>query len=129
MSGDIRDRVVIRKKDAAFSWERLTGLLHEAYKRNADSGLGFAAASQSAEQTKRRVQDGTVFIAFLDEEPIGAVCCRVKNNGGHWYDKGITGHISQFAVLPRFKGEGVGSALLDRAYDFFAENGADGGHP
>jgi len=35
----------------------------------------------------------------------------------------IYGYISNFVVLPSYRGRGVGKALIDKAFEFFAEMG------
>ena len=125
-SGESQDRIEIKFKDNSVSWERLTELLHAAYKTNADNGMNFAAASQTVEQTIKRVGDGRILLAFDGLKLVGTITCKIKKDGNSWYKKGINGYIYQFAVLPEYRKNGIGDMLLQGAYEYFEKNNAKG---
>lgn len=125
-SSGAQDGIEIRFKDDSVSWEQLTELLHAAYKTNADNGMNFAAASQTVEQTIKRIGDGRVLLAFDSLKLVGAITCKIKKDGNSWYKKGINGYIYQLAVLPEYRKNGIGDMLLKGAYDYFKNNQANG---
>lgn len=123
-NSDAQSKIEIRFKDNNASWEQITELLHAAYKTNADNGMNFAAARQTVEQTIERVGDGCVLLAFDDDKLIGTITCRIKTDGKRWYEKGINGYLSQLAVLPDNRKNGIGVKLLQSTYEYFKENNA-----
>ena len=99
-SSGAQDGIEIRFKDDSVSWEQLTELLHAAYKTNADNGMNFAAASQTVEQTIKRIGDGRVLLAFDSLKLVGAITCKIKKDGNSWYKKGINGYIYRNLSIP-----------------------------
>jgi predicted N-acetyltransferase YhbS len=99
------------------SYERLTQLLNAAYRRLADMGLNYVAATQDAEITRRRVGLASrCFVACDDAgNVVGTICYYSASRGEHgpaWYERADVGHFGQFAVSPDLQGSGIGSALL-----------------
>jgi ribosomal protein S18 acetylase RimI-like enzyme len=74
---------------------------------------GFAATTPTREQVVDRINEGPVWLAFLDEAIIGTVSAVVK--GRALYIRGL-------AVLPLARGHRVGRRLLREIEVFASEN-------
>ena len=102
---------VIEKPDWV-SWEQITVLLHAAFAEHAARGLTYAACNQTVEHTINRANGATCLVALVDGELGGTACISVCN-------KILRGkvkcHFTQHGIHPRFKGRGVGRAILLKA--------------
>lgn len=108
--------IVIREKDDGVSWEQLTELLHNAYSDWQSAGLNYAAATQSAEATRRRAEPEnavkyTTLVAFDAERPVGTVSYGIFK-GERWYHGEKYLLFYQFGVLREYQKSGIGSRLL-----------------
>jgi GNAT superfamily N-acetyltransferase len=114
-----RSRINLRPFDEARDSDgELTQLLNAAYRRLADMGLNYVAATQDAEMTRRRIGLGDrCFVMCADDGKIaGTICYYSASRGEHgpaWYARSEVGHFGQFAVLPELQGSGIGSTLLE----------------
>ena len=101
--------VIILPKSENISWESITDLMHLSFKERANEGLIYGALHQTAEQTKERVGDGICLVALLNGNLVGTGTVRFFQ-----YNKKRIGKLSQVAVHPDYKKQGIGSLL--RAY-------------
>jgi ribosomal protein S18 acetylase RimI-like enzyme len=60
--------------------------------------------------------DSFAFLAEVDEKTVGYIIGFVQDPSEIW-DTGRIGHIDSFLVLPEMRGQGVGSLLMEAAYD------------
>jgi ribosomal protein S18 acetylase RimI-like enzyme len=98
--------------------------LHEYQSSVADrvEGIELRTAANSAEIVREIYRGwlsegrGFAFVAELDGLPVGYVLCLFEDPHFMW-DTGRMGHIDSFYVLPEARGQGVGRALMDRAYE------------
>jgi GNAT superfamily N-acetyltransferase len=96
------------------SLAELTGLLHRAYGRLAESGLRFVASHQSEEVTAKRAARGECSVAVLGGEIVGTITLNPPGRvqGPAYYQRPGVWVFGQFAVEPALQGRGIGSRLL-----------------
>ena len=113
----------LRKTD---SLEDLTELLHRAYKILADLGLKYVATHQSVEITRKRLKNGTCFVAELDGRIVGTVLYRKPGQpkGCAFYERPDVAHVSQMGVEPELQRQGIGDKLMRHAEETAARDGA-----
>jgi GNAT superfamily N-acetyltransferase len=92
----------------------LTELLHSAYKPLADRGFRYSGTVQPPETTLKRLREGESYFVFWDEELIGTISLYKWKFGSscEYYRKEGVYHFGQYAIKPRFQGQGIGMALL-----------------
>jgi len=120
------DKLTVRFFDEEIdSLDELTELLHRAYKTLADMGLKYLATYQDAATTRRRISNGTCFVALYNEQIVGTITFKMPHGGHdcHWLDRPDVGHISQMAVEPDWQGRGIGDRLMSQAEDFARQQG------
>ena len=118
--------ISIRPVDVRDDLVALTELVHAAYASHAVSGLRFWGTHQSAADTAKRLATGQGFLALADGQMVGTITVRPpqENSPVPLYRMPDVWSFCQFAVHPKLKGLGVGTALHDRALRHAAENGA-----
>jgi uncharacterized damage-inducible protein DinB/GNAT superfamily N-acetyltransferase len=112
--------IEIRPLAARHSFDAITRLLHQAYGPMAVAGMNFTAATQTAEVTARRAAEGQCFVAEHGGEIVGTVTvCGPYAEGEapwaagiSWFRDRDTAHFHQFAVHPKFQGQGLGQRLI-----------------
>lgn len=112
--------VYIRPLREDDSLEELTELLHRAYRVLADMGLQYLATRQDVETTRKRISNGTCFVATVDDKIVGTITFKMPH-GGHgvvWLDRPDIGHISQMAVEPKLQNHGIGARLMRHAEEY-----------
>lgn len=113
--------VQVRPLAARDSFEALTALLHRAYAPLAAQGMNFTAATQTADDTRRRAAEGQCFVAEAGGVLVGTVTvCGPYDvetapwtTDVPWLREPDTAHFHQFAVDPAQQGRGVGRLLLE----------------
>ena len=117
-------RLDIRPLIAADSLDELTALLHAAYATLAQQGWNFTAADQSVEVTRQRLTDAQCYVAVSEGHFIGTVAVRGPKSADDSYLSDVssrlyttpgTALVSQFAVHPSWRGQGLGERLMDAA--------------
>jgi predicted N-acetyltransferase YhbS len=103
----------MRPLNPSDSFEELTSLLHRAYRELAERGLNITAADQSVETTRWRVSEGQCFVAEAEGQLVGTVTLgtRFMDGPAFYHEKGVA-VLGQFAVDPKFRGLGLGEALM-----------------
>jgi GNAT superfamily N-acetyltransferase len=114
----------IRELQTSDSLESLTALLHAAYASLAARGWNFTAVDQSVDVTRNRLDGAQGFVAELDGRLVGTVAIRGPKVAGEsyiadppppLYTTPGTAILSQLAVHPDCRGQGVGERLIDAA--------------
>lgn len=102
------------------SFADLTRLVHAAYKQLADMGFRYWGTWQSEEDTRQRCTEGHCLVAEEHGALVGTVTVKLAHDEGDpdWYRRNGVWVVTQFAVLPKMQGSGLGSALLTRAEQF-----------
>ena len=118
-------QVEIRQINERDCIESLTTLIHEAYASQASLGLRYWATHQSAEVTKKRFASGQGILAELEGDYVGTITVRPPQpeSSVELYRDPRVWSIGQFAVLPRFKGLGIGKRLHDAAIQYALRSG------
>lgn len=97
--------------------EQIAAVLAESFAEFA--GLyapeGFAATTPDAEQVRRRMEEGPIWVAELDEHVVGTVAAVLEEEDGLY--------IRGMAVVPSARDHRVGENLLNAVQRFAAESG------
>lgn len=95
----------------------ITRLLNAAYAELADMGLRFVATWQDDDITLERLRDGEAWLALDGEQIVGVISFIPPGLKDHcpWYAREGVSVFSQFGVWPDRQGQGIGSALLEKA--------------
>lgn len=115
---------IVEKSDDV-SWEKVTEVIHDAYKVNEKNNLLFAALKSTPEENSQKILDGKCFLALDGKEVAGLVFLRfpsypylIKKNGkGKWYCDKLYGMVINLAVREKYKKQGIGEKLLLRLID------------
>jgi len=67
------------------------------------------------EEIKELVNSGELYLALLQDEVAGAF--KLNERDHHWDDDGTALYVHALAVNRKFKGQGIGKAMLDWAGD------------
>lgn len=104
-------------KPANISWETITELLHKAFAEHAEQGLHYSACDQTTEITRKRCENGICLVALSDGVLVGTgtVSFFCKRNKKY-------GYLSQIAVLPNCKTQGIGTKLRDEIVEICFKN-------
>lgn len=122
----------IRPLGPTDSVEALTHLLHTAYASLAAQGWNFTAADQSVEVTRQRLAGAHTLLALDGDRLVGTVAVRgpkspdeayIADPPPPLYCQAGTAILSQFAVHPDCRGQGLGEALMDAAEDWARAQG------
>lgn len=119
------ENLTIRFLNEQDGMESLTTLIHAAYEPHAQCGLRYWATHQSSEDTRKRFASGIGFIATIGLEYVGTITVRPPKPESEiplYREPGVWS-IGQFAVLPRFKGQGIGKRLHDAAIEYAIQHG------
>jgi len=112
--------------------QTLTALLHAAYASLAAQGWNFTAVNQSVDVTRDRLAGAQGFVAELDGRLVGTIAIRGPKPAGEayiadppppLYTTPGTAILSQLAVHPDCRGQGVGERLIDAAEAWAAAQG------
>lgn len=95
--------------------EALAAAYRDAYTANRELGFPAKAGSVTAEEVAGWIRDHWVFVAESDGEVIGGVRLERVENG--------VAKLSRLGVRERWKGEGIGSRLLEHAERAARESG------
>ena len=115
---------VIRRLTENDSLTELTALLHAAYAEHALAGRRFFASYQSVDDTRKRVAKGECWVACDDGVMVGTVTVAFPLVAPDGFPCGPrAGTFSQLAVLPAYRGNRLGHALLTLAEQRIAELG------
>jgi GNAT superfamily N-acetyltransferase len=124
--------IEIRELQASDSLEALTALLHASYASLAEQGWNFTAVDQPVHVTRERLTGAQGFVAELDGRLVGTVAIRHPKRPGEayiadppppLYTTPGTAILSQLAVHPDCRGQGVGERLIDAAEAWAAAQG------
>ena len=116
----------IRQLTNADSLTELTTLLHASYAEHALAGRRFFASYQSVDDTRRRVSKGECWLALDGQAMIGTVTITVPYSPPPGFPAGPqVGTFFQFAVLPQYRGTGLGHRLLCLAEQRIVEVGVN----
>lgn len=97
----------------------LRRLVNSAYQQLADLGLNFTGTYQDEKITRERMQNNDVYLAFAKDELIGTISLEVETH------KGVLPvlYLTQLAVAPKCKRQGLGRTLLRLAEEKAREKG------
>lgn len=108
------------------SIDEITQVLHQAYRRLAEMGFNYIAATQSSLVTAARMDSGITYIARSESGIIGTVTyypsVSEDSNEPSFFKSIDVCHFGQFAVRPELQGSGIGSRLLDCVENKAAED-------
>jgi GNAT superfamily N-acetyltransferase len=106
--------------------ERLTALLHAAYRHHAEAGLRFWATHQTVSDTCERLARGFTFVAQEGDAYVGTVTVETARPDAQvpLYREPDVCSLHQLAVAPSHRGCGLGQALHEAALDHARSCGA-----
>lgn len=95
--------------------DALAAAYRDAYRKNRELGFPAKAGSATAADVREWIRDHRVFVAESDGEVIGGVRLEAVEER--------TMKLSRLGVRERWKGEGIGSRLLEHAEQVARESG------
>lgn len=107
--------VYICEKPDYITYEQITELYHKAYFEWKEQGIGFAAANQSIEDTKKRLNNGYCIVALLNGELLGSITMTVENDNHIKILPNPYLHLQQLAINPNNQKGGIGRQLMEYA--------------
>lgn len=94
-----------------FPYEEITELLHKSYKEHLDAGRNYLAATQTIEDTRRRLEGRLCIVCYNNENKlVGTITVRLLNKEAgsrKWYEDDSFLYIEQLAVDPDYRDENV----------------------
>ena len=104
----------------------LTDVIHSAYAERAANNLRYWATHQTVEDTANRFKSGHGLVAEIESQVVGTLTVRPPQLDSEvpLYRNPDTWTLCQFAVLPTFRGLGIGRRLHDAALMHAQANGA-----
>lgn len=99
----------------------LRRLVNAAYRELAEMGLNFTGTYQDEAITRERMQGNEVYLAFAGDKLVGTICLEVEERPG----EPKVMYLTQFAVEPSCKRQGIGKRLLKLAEQRAREKGID----
>lgn len=117
MSGEY---VVFRKPDEV-SYEEIADILRDAHTSTKSKGMNFLAASQTAEEAKRRLGNDGVFFTAMDSTGNAVGCGAVvfHKSGKRWFYKDVPYcEVKMVGVRTAHKGRGINRLLYDAMEDY-----------
>ncbi len=124
--------VTIRPLSSNDCMQTLTTLLHLSYASLAAQGWNFTAVDQSVDVTRERLAGAQGFVAERDGRFVGTVAVRGPMPAGEayiadppppLYTTAGTAILSQLAVHPDCRGQGIAERLMDAAEAWACEQG------
>jgi ribosomal protein S18 acetylase RimI-like enzyme len=97
-------------------------LVNRAYQELSDMGLNYTATYQDVETTIQRMKTGQVFILKKQSQIVATILFSKKN----YFTNKNTAYVGQFAVLPEFKRQGLGTYLMDFCEELAQQQGYEG---
>lgn len=94
-------------------------LVNSSYKELADMGLNYTATYQDEKITRDRLSQGQAFVLEKEGQLIGTVLLKKEN---HFTGKN-SAYVSQLAVSPEPKKQGLGTLLMDLCEDLALRQG------
>lgn len=123
------NEIEIIEKPNYITWEEITELLHAAFKERRVQGLNYLATHQSVEITKKRAAGATCLVALYKGKLVGTVTVQfnhsIDEKKRKWYHESSYAYSKQLAVLPEYKGFGIGKALQDARLELCYNNEMD----
>jgi ribosomal protein S18 acetylase RimI-like enzyme len=113
-------KIKIEVLEDNFPYEEITELLHASYREHLEAGRKYLAATQTVEDTKRRL-DGRICIVCYDGEGklVGTLAAKIIKKGPDskrkWYEDDNYFYIEQMAVHPDYRDANIMSMMALRA--------------
>ena len=117
----------IIERPEAIDYDRLYEIIYRAHENTRKLGLKINTKISNGDQLRESIEQGnlTVFVAMLDGKPAGTISSKMET-GRHRLVKGHTISFAAYlAVLPEFKGYGIGKALCEKVEEYANDHGAD----
>ena len=113
-SGGLPTHLRLRRLQSGDCVEQLTGMLHRAFSRLGEMGVGCSCVNQAPEVTRQRIARGECFVAASGERVVGTItlCGPDGASECHYYRDPRGASVRQLGVDPHFQGKGIGTALL-----------------
>jgi GNAT superfamily N-acetyltransferase len=118
--------ILIRQYRHGDSVEAITTLLNGAYAGLAEQGLRYLASWQTSDMTRERIEVGTCFLAFENDDLLGTVTLYPPDSDSeceHYRKPGVY-YFGKFGVDPDRRGEGIGKMLFQAVEERAIELGA-----
>ena len=117
--------IQIRRWEPTDSIESITKLLHLAYGALARQGMHYNASHQPPEQTLKRLQGGTSFVALAGDAIVGTITVyESSGSSSHaYYRRPGLFLFGQFGVHPDFQGLGIAKRLYQTVEEFARSQG------
>ena len=97
-------------------------LVNQAYQELSDMGLNYTATYQDVNTTIERMKTGQTFILKKQNQIVATILFSKKN----YFTNKNTAYLSQFAVLPELKRQGLGTYLMDHCEQLAQQQGYEG---
>ena len=117
----------IIEKPEAITYDRLYELIYQAHENTRKLGIKINTRISNGDQLRESIEQEnmTVYVAMLEGKPAGTISTKIEI-GKHRFVKGHTvSYVAYVAVLPEYKGYGIGKALCEKAEEYAKNHGAD----
>lgn len=111
-------RIEVIDKD--FPYEEITKLYHSSYNEHQNEGRNYLAATQTVENTKRRLEGRNCVLAYDENgELVASICFKLVDKSGDnkrkWYEDEHFAYVDQLAVRPDYRHTNVMLVMVFKA--------------
>lgn len=117
----------IIEKPKAVTYDQLYELVYRAHENTRKMGIKINTRISNGGQMRESIEQEnmTVYVAMIDGKLAGTISTKIEI-GKHRFVKGHTiSYVAYVAVLPEYKGYGIGKALCEKAEEYAYDHGAD----
>ena len=117
----------IIERPEAINYDRLYELIYRAHENTRKLGIKINTKISNGDQLRESIEQNnmTVYVAMLDGKPAGTISTKIETGKCRFVKGHTVSYVAYVAVLPEFKGYGIGKALCEKAEEYANDHGAD----
>lgn len=116
--------VICAREESPFTYDEIVDLIHLAFLERLRQGLRFTCSDMSVEEFKERMEDGTVVVAYDEDNPHRLLGTMSTHTYKDSHDRPY-GYLEYLAVHPSARYLGIASLLLDKCLAIECDGGAE----